>query len=106
MLKPDEDNLEFEILQILLRLIGEEFFLNSATKKWSLPLRLSLIWAHSSEIYNNVIKLAVGDADELGEIWMNLHIWLEPLLFNLWRDLSVEQIQGIGKNMLKTKSFR
>ena len=80
LLKPGEKNLEFEIFHIILRLIGEEFFLNSETKKWFLPIRLSLIWAHSSEIYNNIIKLTDDDPKELEKLLDYLNS-----MFSYWR---------------------
>lgn len=43
---------------------------------------------------------------ELGKIWSNLPILLEPALLRLWLDLPVEQLQGIGKNLLLAKVLR
>lgn len=43
---------------------------------------------------------------ELGHIWTNLSVLLEPALFRLWMGLPVEQLQGIGKNLLLAKVSR
>lgn len=43
---------------------------------------------------------------ELGQIWSNIPVLLEPALLRLWLDLPVEQLQGIGKNLLLAKVLR
>jgi hypothetical protein len=43
---------------------------------------------------------------ELGQIWSNLPILLEPALLRLWLDLPVDQLQGIGRNLLLAKVLR
>ena len=40
---------------------------------------------------------------ELGGIWSNLPALLEPAFLRLWLGLPVEQLQGIGKNLLLAK---
>ncbi len=55
--------------------------------------------AASSRNWNRLIK-------RLGLIWSNLHLWLEPFFFRCWTDLPVEQIQGLGRNLLLAKATR
>lgn len=43
---------------------------------------------------------------DLGHIWSKLPILLEPALLRLWLGLPVEQLQGIGKNLLLAKVLR
>lgn len=44
--------------------------------------------------------------ERYGRKWNNLHIWLEPFLFRCWTDLPVEQIQGLGRNLLLSRAVR
>lgn len=44
--------------------------------------------------------------ERLGRKWFNLHVWLEPFLFRCWIELPVEQMQGLGRNLLLAKVLR
>ena len=43
---------------------------------------------------------------ELSQIWTNLPVLLEPAFYQLWQGLPIEQLQGIGKNLLLAKAIR
>ncbi len=64
--------------------------------------RLSVIPLDSTASSRNWNRLI----ERLGGIWSNLHVWLEPFLFRCWTDLSVEQMQGLGRNLLLAKAIR
>lgn len=53
----------------------------------------------SSRNWNRLLEL-------LGRKWFNLHVWLEPFFFRCWIDLPVEQIQGLGRNLLLARVLR
>lgn len=53
----------------------------------------------SSRNWNRLIE-------RLGRIWPNLYLWLEPFLFRCWIDLPLEQIQGLGRNLLIARATR
>jgi len=44
--------------------------------------------------------------ERLGRKWFNLHIWLEPFFFRCWTELPVEQMQGLGRNLLFARVLR
>lgn len=56
--KSEDENLGFKIFKSLLMLVSEEFAREPETKNWSAPVRLSLIWAHASRLYDIVSPLA------------------------------------------------
>jgi hypothetical protein len=43
---------------------------------------------------------------ELGEAWPQLAVWLDRVFFRLWVDKPIDQIQGIGKNILRARAIR
>lgn len=53
----------------------------------------------SSRNWNRLLEL-------LGRKWFNLHVWLEPFFFRCWTDLPVEQMQGLGRNLLLARVLR
>jgi hypothetical protein len=80
--RAERENVAVSIAEIAARLTVEPFDPLISSQKW-----------------NDLIY-------ELGQLWSNLPVLLEPALLRLWLDLPVEQLQDIGKNLLLAKVLR
>jgi hypothetical protein len=78
----EQENIAVYIAEIAARLTLEPFDPITSSQRWN-----QLIY-------------------ELAQIWSNLPILLEPAFLRLWLGLPVEQLQGIGKNLLLAKVSR
>lgn len=92
LFKNEEENLDFEIFKSLLMLVSDEFSREPETKKWALPVRLSLIWAHTAKFFDIISPLADSDEEKpkllkylnsVRPFWSRQIFAFEP---EFWRD--------------------
>ncbi|WP_138505503.1 hypothetical protein [Nostoc sp. PA-18-2419] len=51
----EEGEVHFYIFQTILHLVNNEFSHWNETKKWTVPTRLAMLWAHTSKLYNILV---------------------------------------------------
>ncbi len=51
-----EGEVHFHIFQTILHLVNNEFSHWNETKKWTVPTRLAMLWAHTSKLHNILVS--------------------------------------------------